>query len=309
MFLNKILRDRFSNATKDIISFFGASVTRQSDGYAVYLSKKLDVETHIFGYGGNHLNDAGICFIDKVINANCNYCFIDWFSTGYISVNDLTTEYLDTIVCKFTKARCKLIFLFLLDQYHKDRINFNIFLKSYLNSKNLYYIDINDYLEFSSEYIRDSVHTTEFGSKTYADIIYNSFTKDKHKIELPSNVTETRFCGKIKALSVNKIFKDSILIEGKCLIIGFYLFIGRKSGLVDINGEKYKVWDQWCHYDREHFNLKGLELNGNMEIKILQEDPDYSLCRRDFTETNIPKELNIIDIYYVGDNLQIVNAK
>lgn len=65
-----------------LVSFFGASVTQQTNGYvdvfANLCNDKFDVKK--YGYGSMHIYDAGICFINNVINDKPNYCFIDWFS-------------------------------------------------------------------------------------------------------------------------------------------------------------------------------------------------------------------------------------
>jgi hypothetical protein len=295
---------------KNIISFFGASVTQQKNGYAEHIKKLLnndDDDVHIFGYGGNHINDAGICFIDNVINIHSNYCFVDFFSTAYTCINDKTIEYLDTIVYKLTNSNCKIIFLFMLNNDHDKRINFYNFVKDYINSRNLFYIDLNDFFKFDSNLIRDTVHTTNFGSEQYSEKIYDIFLKNKDIINYPINIVKTRFCENIKILQINKIFKDIVVLEGDCIIIAFHLIIGPKSGIVEIHDTKYSVWDQWCHYDRDHFNLHELIVKDKLEIKILQENIDYSECRRNITETDIIKELNIVNIYYLGNNLEIIN--
>jgi hypothetical protein len=293
---------------KNIISFFGASVTEQKNGYPVQLSKKiLNTSSHIFGYGGNHIDDAGICFIDNVIKINPNYCFIDFFSTAYTSISEATIEYLDTIVYKLTKINCKIIFLFLLSSGHESRIEFYDFLKNYIESKKLYYIDLNNYLKYNSNICRDTVHTTDFGSEEYARVIYDIFQKDKDNIGYPINIINTKYCQNIKILNVNKIYKNNIIFKGNCFIIAFNLIIGKNSGFIDINGEtKECIWDQWCHYDRSHFNLKKIYVKDKLEIKILQDDIDYSICRRYISEKNINKFLNIINIYYIGDKLDIL---
>ena len=294
---------------KEIISIFGASVTQQKNGYSYILSKKLlNTDTRIFGYGGNHIDDAGILFIDNVININSNYCFIDFFTTAYDSISDLTIEYLDTIVYKLTNSKCKIIFLFLLTSDYDNRIKFYNFVKNYITSKNLYYIDINDFLKYNLNLIKDNVHTTDIGSAKYADIIYDVFQKDKDKIDYPINITKTQFCD-IKKINVNKIFKNNIILEGDCFIIAFYLIIGPKSGFIDINGTKECIWDQWCHYDRSHFNLKKITVKDKLEIKILPDKVDYSSCRRNITKPCISKELNVIDIYYIGNKLNILQGK
>lgn len=270
--------------------------------------KFLNDETHIFGYGGNHIDDAGICFIDNITKVNSNYCFVDFFSTAYVSISDSTIEYIETIIYKLTESKCKIIFLFFLCYDHDNRIDFYNFIKEYLNNKNLYYIDINDFLKYDSKLLRDNVHTTEFGSEEYAKIIYDKFQKDKNIIEYPINIVKTKYCiNNLNKLQVNKIFKDTLFLEGDCLIIAFYLIIGPKSGIIEINGEKESIWDQWCHYDRFHFNLKNKIVKDKLEVKILQENIDYTSCRRNIGDINIEKELNIVDIYYIGDKLNIIN--
>lgn len=70
---------------EEVIAFFGASVTQQKNGYARKLTKKLCQKENIFGYGGCHLKNAGIIFINKVLEIKPTICFIEWFSTGTIT--------------------------------------------------------------------------------------------------------------------------------------------------------------------------------------------------------------------------------
>jgi len=291
------------------IGFFGASVTAQKTGYAQLLSKKLNeegTETHVFGYGGNHIDDAGICMIDNVIEKKCDYCFIDFFSTSYCLTNERTIENLNTIVYKFTKANCKLIFLFLLMEDHANRLSFYEYLKEYLGKTGLFYIDVNEHFQYSKELCRDAVHTTDLGSEKYSELIYQKFKTHSTSIELPINIIKTRFCEDIKVLSINKIFEDKIILNGNGLIIGFYLVVGPKSGFIKVNGRKYSIWDVHCHYERNHFCLKNINISETLEIKILQDTIDYSKCRREIAETDIKKELNIIKVFYIGENITLV---
>jgi len=275
----------------DTIAFFGASITQQKTGYAVCLSEKMNIEKRIFGYGGNHLDDAGVCFIDNVLATNPTYCFVDFFSTAYTSENDLTIECLDTIVYRFTKANCKLIFLFFLTESHKERIGFYNFVKAYLDSKKLYYIDMNDHLQFNSELMRDSTHTTEVGSARYAEVLYENFQENKHSIQLPTDIVQTRYTDNVKILHLNRAFTHRVVFEGNCNIIAFYLVIGPKSGKVEINGETHPIWDPWCYYERNHFNIKHVTVKDKMEVNILNDGGQ--------------KELNIVSIYYIGDSLNL----
>ena len=53
-----------------MIAVFGASVTKQKNGYATKLHKYFNHPIKVFGYGGMHLNNAAVCFIDEVIAQN-----------------------------------------------------------------------------------------------------------------------------------------------------------------------------------------------------------------------------------------------
>ena len=285
---------------KNDICFFGTSVTQQKNGFVKYLTEKLNINKISFCYGGMHINDAGICYIDDVIASECKYCFIDFFSTDFICTNNLMIEYLDTIVYKFTKANIKLVFLFLPRNDHNDRINYYNFLKTYLISKNLYYIDLNEYFEYSTDIIRDAVHTTDLGSEKYAELIYEKFTQTINEIQLPLDITETKYCH-IKKIEINKIFNKKLVVDGKAFIVGFLLKIGPNSGWIEINGIKYLVWDIYCHYIRENMRLTGINIDGITDINILQDDVDYSKCRREITEKNVIKYQDIINICYIGE--------
>lgn len=144
-----------------MITFFGASVTQQKNGYAVYLKKKIKNSVKIFGKGGMHLSNAGICYIDDVLKYSPEYCFIDWFSTDYIDTNENTIEYLNTLIYKFSHAKCRLVFLFFPRLDNLSRQIFYKFVKNFLAMSELYFIDLNDYYEYSSDLVKDSVHTTE----------------------------------------------------------------------------------------------------------------------------------------------------
>jgi len=288
----------------ETICFFGASVTGQKNGYAEKLKSYFKDPTHIFAYGGMHINDAGICFIDDVLKSNPDYCFIDFFSTAYKNSDKITIESLDTIVYKFTQAKCRLIFLFLLKDDHEIRKEFYTFLKAYIEKKHLYYIDLNYYFNYDTTFCRDNVHTTDYGAEQYALKINEIFQANKIYISLPTAIEKTRFCD-IKVLEVNKIFTESVTLEGDCLIVGFYLNIGLKSGILDVNGTKQSIWDIHCHYNRRSIKIGKKLVKNNLHIKVLQDKIDYSTCRRPIEETDICKELEIINIYYIGDSLQV----
>lgn len=292
-----------------MISFFGASVTQQRNGYAVKLkSKFVNEEVSIFYYGGMHLNNAGIAFIDDVLEKKPGYCFIDWFSTDYIDINKTTLEYIDTIIYKFTEAKCKLIFLFFVSKQYEKKKSFYSFCKNYLFDKGLCCIDLNDDLEYSTEILRDDIHTTDTGAEKYADIIYQKF--NSQQINYPVKpILKTKYCD-IKKLEVNGVYSKELKLTGKAHIIGFFIMVGRYSGIVEIkedNKEKLEVntWDRWCHYEREHFEIE-FDLNDNARILISNKPFDTSSCKiKDCDFDKYKKKLVIYSIYYIGDTVRL----
>ena len=296
-----------------MIAIFGASVTQQKKGYAVKLKSKLEEKVKIYGYGGMHLSDAGICFLDNIIKERPRYCFLDWFTTGYLKSNDKTKEYLDTIIYKFSQVNCKLIFLFLPHRQHKEREKFYSFCKDHLKKRNVYFLDL--YKEIKKRNIsldtilRDNVHTNDYGSELYASIIASYFEKVKDRLTIPSGLRPTKYT-EIKRLKINKIFDKCVKIKGNAEIVGFLVTLGPHSGIIEIvnkdDVQRINTWDRWCHFPRKNFQFP-MKINGEVQLNILQENFDTSECRVDFDFTKHRKKLVIHDIYYVGSHLQLLN--
>lgn len=282
------------------ISCFGASVTAQKNGYPVYLEKKFNQKVNAYGYGSEHLVYSGMIHIDKVLQSQPSICFIDWFTTGWLSKCEKTITALNTIKYKFSINNCKLIFLFLPRKDHSIRIDFYNFVKEYLHFNNLSFIDLNDHLTYSEEIIRDEVHTTEYGSEKYAEIICNEYNKIG-AVKCPINIDKNKYCD-FKELSINQIFKKKLQLKGNGEII-LDLNIGPNSGYIKCNEKEVLLWDIYCHYKRtcshHHFYVKD-----NCEITILDKKVDYSLCKRDFNFDDVEFELDVIKIYYTGDHLE-----
>ena len=216
----------------------------------------------------------------------------------------MTISALDTIKYKFSISNSKIIFLFFPRKDHTERVEFYNFLKEYLNSNHISFIDINDHLTYSDKIIRDGVHTTEYGSEKYANIIFNEY--NNMKIKTPINLIKNKFCD-VKQLQINQKFKKELVLKGNCHILSCGLRIGPNSGYLEINNKLYLIWDQWCDYERTctklNFNVKD-----KCEIKILDMVVDYSSCKRDFKLKNIDFELDLMTIYYIGDSLEFVKG-
>ena len=223
------------------ISCYGASVTAQKTGYAFYLQKLLKKKINVHGFGGEHIVHGGVVHINEVIKHNPSLCFIDWFSTGFLSTDKKIIVALDTIKYKFTTNNCKIIFLFLPRKDHNKRIIFYNFVKDYLNSNNISFIDINKYISYNDKLLSDNVHTTEYGSEKYANIIFKEY--NNMKIKRPINLNKNKFCY-VKELQVNKIFHKKLELKGNCEVLSCGLQIGPNSGYLNINNNLYLIWDQ-----------------------------------------------------------------
>jgi hypothetical protein len=291
------------------ISFFGASVTQQKDGYWKYFSDLNPFFTiNNFGYGSRHLNDAGICYIDTVLETNPDYCFIDWFSTGYIKYNedkfDEITEYIDTIIYKFYSNNVKLIFLIIPD-ISVDKKDIYKKIHDYLIHLNIPTINISESFEDLGSILRDGIHTTPLGSQEYGRLISEYFNQNIYdKIQIPDRYpSKTKYC-EIKTKELNVTVTDKLVLKGPCEIIGISQFIGPYTGIVDIDGVIINNWDRWCYYEREMVNLK-FEVKDITTIKILEDDFDRSTCEQ-HTNWNIKKMLKLITCFYIGENLTIL---
>jgi hypothetical protein len=160
-----------------MLAVFGASITGQKNGYAVHLKDFIHTKIEIFGFGGMHLNDAGICFLNKVSKTKPQYCFLDWFSTLYNECTEKTIECIDTIVHHFSTINCQVVFLFLPYKNNDSKRIFHLFCKDVLDKREIAYIDISKSAEVENleELLRDDLHTNDSGSKLYARLIAEIF--------------------------------------------------------------------------------------------------------------------------------------
>jgi len=293
---------------KNNVAFFGASITQQQNGYWHHFglkNPKLNIKS--FGYGSMHLNDAGITYIDDVLKFDPEYCFIDWFSTGYIKYNedkfDEIKEYIDTIIHKFYKNNCKLIFLTFPDKT-VDKTEIYVKINSYLKSLAISFLDIsNTFGNNINQILRDGIHTTPYGSEEYARLINDYFHNTK--ITIPSTYPEeNRYCT-IKKLEINSIVNNFIKLSGPCEVIGISQVIGPYTGLLDIDGNIINNWDRWCYYERNMVNLR-FKVNQETYIKILQDDFDKSLCEH-HTNWGVNKCLKLQTIYYISGDLKLLS--
>lgn len=296
------------------ISFFGASVTAQKDGYTdvfknMYIKENPNKKVFIHGFGSMHLFDAGIMFIDDVIQNKPTFCFIDWFSTGFL-FNELTQiVYLDTILYKLHTIKCIPIILFLdrnpaIEQKRKDMYKL---VKEYIRPLNISYIDVVNQFD-ASTILRDCVHTNTTGSNMYGTYIFNQskeILKNK-KYPLLDKIPSTKFCF-IQKITLNKKMYKKIVFEGSGTIIGIYQVIGPHSSKCKIKetGQMINIFDEWCHYERKSIKCSNVDINGTITLQLENSDMDelYQTCRKqELLETlqKCKKYLDIEFISYIG---------
>jgi len=297
---------------KNNIAFFGASVTQQRDGYWKYfadINPQFNVQP--FGYGSRHLNDAGICYIDKVLEFEPEYCFIDWFSTGYIKYNedkfDEIKEYINTIIYKFYSKNVKLIFLTFPD-LTVDKADIYSRINGYLNSINIPIIDISNSFDNINSILRDGIHTTPYGSEQYA-VIINQIFKDSmyEKLEIPVIYPDKTKYWNVKHIDLNITVTEKLILQGQSEVIGISQYIGPYTGLINIDGVTFNNWDRWCYYEREMVNLK-FKVNELTTIEILEDDFDRSICEHN-ANWGMKKKLVLITMFYIGDDIKIIEYK
>jgi hypothetical protein len=296
-----------------VLAVFGASVTAQKNGYAEQLKEFIPIKIQKYGYGGMHLNDAGICFLNKVAKSKPRYCFLDWFSTIYNECTEKTIECIDTIVHHFSTIDCRVVFLFLPYKNNEKKQTFYHFCKDVLDKRLIAYIDISNSAEVENLelILRDDIHTNDFGSKLYARLIAEKFLKLQHSLIVNQVCKKTKYTDILMA-HIEKTFYDKVVLVGQCEIIGILLTIGPHSGKVLIkytNGEGTEnTWDKSCYYPRQHFNLS-ITVKDKTELHVLADKFDTSTCKTKMKFERIKKKLIIHDIYYTGKNLSIKNIK
>lgn len=292
------------------IAFFGASVTAQKTGYVSHFfnHKKFNVSQH--GYGSMHIRDAGMCFIDDVLETNPDYCFLDWFSTSYIPKEQELYVYLDNFRYKFIHHNCQIIFLlFSGSESHMSQSRLEMYdqVIDYAKKYNIPYINLYEHVKNkeSKTLLRDVVHTLDLGSEIYGNKIHEEFTNNiLEKYELNSeNLIKNKYA-EIKKIKLEKqVVEDFIKIKGKGELIGITQNVGPYSGVVKIEADgvftNQRIWDVWCYYERKMITIRK-SFENYLNIFVSQEDFDSSSAKQQI-DWNLKKAIKPIDyLYYMG---------
>lgn len=296
-------------------AFFGASVTKQKNSYADCLMDLIKKKYKKFGYGSMHLSDAGICFVDDVIQYKPDICFIDWFSTSNTDYEKSILKYLDCIIYKFLKNNIEpILIIFPITSVSESRLNMYKNIKKYCETHNIKIIDIySKSLEEKIDIrklIRDYIHTTKYGSKYYASNIFNFLNSNLHSNFNIVCPIKNKYC-EIKKTNFNFTIKKYLELNVEDEIIGIYQTIGPYSGEVDIYKndafiEKQNMWDRWSFYERETFKIS-IKEPGHYIIKLSEE---FKMCNyKSQAEIDWKSYKNLIkikEIYHIG-NINILS--
>ena len=287
------------------VSCFGASVTRQKTGYATLLKSKLgpNYEVSIHGYGGAYLNDAGVIYIDEVLLEKPDICVVDWFSTQFenkIPIADIEV-FVGTIIRQFSLINCRLLFLFLPRTDTDVRHDFYDECYRVLRKYNMEYLDlISEYDPDSLDIVRDYVHTTDLGSELYSDRISEEVLQ--RKINIPNTLPPDNIYCHIKSIKFDDVeIYDKIELSGNCTIIGANLTIGPHSGIISLSGVRQNTWDVWCYYERQSIKIANILINGQAELKVLQDQFSRARCKEQIDWGSYRLKLILHEIFYSGD--------
>lgn len=292
---------------KPIVCCFGASITQQSHGYVKELRNMIHthkVEQH--GYGGMHLDDAGIFFIDKALKNNPQILIVDWLSTGYNNLDIQTTLCIENIIYKCHEVNCIPIFIIPYRKDNIDRQDFYTFVVNTIEKYECGYISFEDIL--TNDDLKDVVHPNNIGSKKYADELYNrinNINQTTYKYAMPIKNKYYNITKHILTDKTCSVLGNTTTIDISGEIIGIVNKIGPYSPIVEIYDgstliKEVSIWDKHCSYERTHVNFKNLIINNNLTIKVIDDTPNYHECNnKSIKFNNYTRRLNLEEVYYI----------
>jgi GDSL-like Lipase/Acylhydrolase family len=284
---------------KNKICFYGSSITAQLHGMVTAFQENNSENFDIIriSYGGTTIEDAGICFINNVLNEKPNYCFIDWFGPTYpvASSEDILVKCMDTFITKLIENNCIPIFLLCYrtdddfdESISRKRVVLYKFIENYCKKYKIHYISLYSHpdvilLNSQGKLLADSAHVTKDGAKKYSDIIEDYFYS--YVLDAPiatSFLPQKNELYDIKEKIFNESINTSFTIHGQGKLIGILHLNGPHSGILDIsdiNGNitKIKTWDKYCYSHRKVVSLVNLDIKNSLKISISKEEFDRTV--------------------------------
>jgi hypothetical protein len=292
------------------ICFFGASVTGQKFSYVNYLQKNVEnVNIIKQGYSGCHINQA-MWLVDDIIQLKPDVCFLEWTTSVFKPHRKDLELYLDNIVIKLLKNNITPIFLYL----YKDDIDdfleiINIYeeIANYYNitSFHLYKI-IKELFDNKKQILKDSCHTNYEGGNYYGLLIQKMLNYWNIDYNINKSLCKNNKYEGIKIINIEnvanmeyeifngvkyfKVVKDLIIdnLNNVNTLISIHILYCKNNGFIEINDNKYLVWDSNCYYTRNGYvNLNIPITESKITIKISQDEFDKTSCKY---ETKFPDE-------------------
>lgn len=267
------------------ICFFGASVSEQDQnhvtkevtGYVTsfieLLQKKgySDISVLRVTAGSSNMDDAGLAYISKVVELQPNICFLDWATP---KEENCQVESVNYIYSELIENKILPVALIL---PRKDRSQKNTPLYKKLENiceeYSLPFFDISDKWghEKLNFILRDVVHTSSYGAKSYANKVYEYFKNLEYEKYTLNKFPDSSLCV-FKANNKNKLnkakkmhIKLSKLKKSGCFSFMLLLEqrVGPWSGFIDyvvqskdiennniVKGETL-LFDPWCWRERQ----------------------------------------------------------
>ncbi|WP_417225859.1 SGNH/GDSL hydrolase family protein [Amphritea sp.] len=324
------------------ILIYGASVVQQGvthDGKLVGFVNNLrelfkespgleNVLVHKRGYGSNHLNDAGLLYLEEALTEKPDIVVLDWHSTY---IEEFEPDKYDYIINKLLNNNIKVVNLVLPQKsrvgepeqrkilqargYQKVGVGFLNFYEFVNNGR----IDLD-------ECLRDDVHTNEFGGKVYAEILFpylqsvirgESLEYDYGKsIEPINKYSEILITKHTVDFEVTKNTNIICKVDPKNQLFRLYatVMVGPFSPILSIDFEggsrMVNILDQSCFYERKVLKPITPWLNsksGTVKISLSERENDLSILKSPPVTMPEYSRLPIVgDLFCVGsDSLKV----
>ncbi|MAZ66499.1 MAG: hypothetical protein CMF25_05265 [Kangiellaceae bacterium] len=291
------------------ICFFGASVSEQDrghatgniTGYVTYYQEILaseDIKVSRVTSGSNSIDDAGVVYLQEVIDLKPDICFLDWITPAPADCAQASIDYIYSSLLENKILPVTALFP------RKDRNQRETpicqKLLSYCKAYSLPVLDLTDIEKDYSvdEVLRDTVHTSEKGAGIFAEKIHD-FLSQLNDLSVPVNKDKPKlFVSKVPVIGreKNKTKKITITLtpetDPSTASTTCSLFLEQRVGpwstFVEISLateqetkeiSEEAIFDPWCWRERQCLKgiAFGIEITEPSEISITQSDraPNY----------------------------------
>ncbi len=298
------------------VLFHGASVTGQGgeDSYFHWLERDLpQFSLSKRGYGGCHFNDAGFLTIDRDTSQLPDVCVIDWNTTAQSWFDPVKLAFVAGILLK--KGVYPVFAIFASESNLQEERASERQVIDFCAEHNLPCWDFRSAIS-PALHFRDTVHTNTTGAKLYSALLTDHLTgltiRPAH-VDLPQIAVNPWADEQIDVAETHTAVL-TISRTGPAPEIIAHLIHGPSSPIIDVNGQRCCIWDEWSHYERPGYvtlwssTLWNSDVENQIAIQVLPDAIDFSTCRRPLTYDGA-KVLKLRGLYAINctiDNVDIV---